>query len=297
MNASIIAALLRKDLVLFFSNRFFALITFLALFAYAIIYYLLPAEINETLELALFAPDLPTSLINELSEEGLVIINMESEQALKDAVLEGRYPVGVVLPSDFVPKLISGQTGQVHLYFSADFDNEFKDMYAIIFTEIAYMISGKPLNIQVTEEILGDDRSGDQIAYRDRLLPLLVVMILTFETMGLASLIASEVSAGTLTALLVTPVRGGGVICCQRNIGCKPGIHPGFLVDGSCWGVEPATINGDCDPPIGLGAGYRPRFPDRQHLQRHDVGNGMGNVGNCGAQFTFILGAASRFSN
>jgi ABC-2 type transport system permease protein len=230
MNASIIAALLRKDLVLFFSNRFFALITFLALFAYAILYYLLPAEIDETLELALFAPDLPTPLINELSEDGLVIINMESEQALKDAVLEGRYPVGVVLPSDFVPKLISGQTGQVHLYFSADFDNEFKDMYAIIFTEIAYMISGKPLNIQVTEEILGDDRSGDQIAYRDRLLPLLVVMILTFETMGLASLIASEVSAGTLTALLVTPVKVEGLFVAKGILGVSLAFIQAFLL-------------------------------------------------------------------
>jgi ABC-2 type transport system permease protein len=230
MNLSIITALLRKDLVLFFSNRFFALITFLALFAYAILYYLMPAEIDETLEMAIFAPGLPTSLLNELTEQGMVLIPMESEQALKDAVLEGSYPVGVILPSDFFPSLVAGQTGQVYLYFSTDFDDEFKDLYAILFTEIAYMIGGKPLNIEVTEEILGEDRSGDQIAYRDRLLPLMVVMILMFETLGLASLIASEVSTGTLTALLVTPVRVEGLFIAKGILGVGLAFFQAFLL-------------------------------------------------------------------
>ncbi|MBE0409973.1 MAG: ABC transporter permease [Anaerolineales bacterium] len=219
MNAAILATLLRKDLILFFSNRFFAFITFLALFAYAAIYYLLPADIDETLEMAVYAPNLPAQFLEELGEEGLIMIPIDSERALQEAVRQGEHAVGVILPADFFSNLAIGMKGEVYLYFSADFSEEFRQMYAILFTEIGYMVSGKPLNIEVTEEILGEDRVGDQIAYRDRLLPLMVVIILTFETMGLASLIASEVTTGTLQALLITPLRVEGLFLAKGTFG------------------------------------------------------------------------------
>lgn len=59
MNGQMIGALLRKDLVLFFSNRFFALVTVLALVFYAVIYYAMPGTVDETLEMAIYAPNLP----------------------------------------------------------------------------------------------------------------------------------------------------------------------------------------------------------------------------------------------
>jgi ABC-2 type transport system permease protein len=244
MDISIIFALLRKDIILFFSNRFFALITFLALFAYAAIYFMMPSEIDETLELAIYTPNFPTSILAELAEQGLVLTNLESEEAIIESVHEGQNQVGAVLSADFFQKLISGQTGQVQLYFSSDFDNEFKEVYALLFTEIAYMISGKPLNIQISEDILGEDRSGDQIAYRDRLLPLLVVMILMFETLGLASLIASEVSAGTITALLVTPVRVEGLFVAKGILGVGLAFIQALLLMAIVGGLnkQPAMI-------------------------------------------------------
>jgi ABC-2 type transport system permease protein len=244
MNINIIFGLLRKDLILFFSNRFFALITFLALFAYAAIYFLMPSEIDETLELVIYAPNFPTSFLDELAKQGLVLNTMESEGTLIDSVREGQNQVGAVLSSDFFQKLISGQKAEVQLYFSSNFDNEFKEVYALLFTEIGYMISGKPLNIQVSEEILGEDRLGDQIAYRDRLLPLLVVMILMFETLGLASLIASEISTGTISALLVTPVRVEGLFIAKGILGVGLAFLQALLLMAIVGGLsnQPAMI-------------------------------------------------------
>lgn len=244
MSASIIATLLHKDLVLFFSNRFFAFITFFALFVYAAIYYLLPADIDETLEMGLYAPNLPASMLDELRDEGLIMIPMDSEQALQAAIREREYDVGVALSEDFVTSLLSGEKGQAHLYFSADFPEEFKDLYAIFFTEIGYMLTGQPLPIEVTEEILGQDRVGDQIAYRDRLLPLFVVIILTFETMGLASLIASEISEGTLQALLVTPLQIEGLFIAKGTFGIALAFSQATLLMAILGGLnhQPAMI-------------------------------------------------------
>lgn len=207
MNGRAILALLRHDLVMFFSNRFIAVITALALVAYAAIYFLMPADLDETFQVALYAPDFPQTIFQELADEGLEIAFLPTEAALQQAILDGDEMVGAALPNNFVPALIRGERPAVTIYFAAGIQPEFRAAYRLFFEEIAFMISGRPLNIEVTEEVLGVDRGGEQIPYRDRLLPLFVVFMLAAEIFGLASLIAAEISTGTLRALLVTPLR------------------------------------------------------------------------------------------
>jgi ABC-2 type transport system permease protein len=219
MNGRMLAALLRKDIVLYFSNRFFALITVLGLVFYALIYFVMPADLDETLEMAIFAPNAPAQLLSELEEAGVVLVEMDSAEALQTAVTSGDYDVGVVLPPDFIMNLALGATETVHIYFTAEFPDEFKELYVTFFREIGFMLSGRPLNIEVTEEILGVDLAGSQIPYRERMLPLFAVFILLMEMMGLASLIANEISSGTLSALLVTPLRVEGLFVAKGTFG------------------------------------------------------------------------------
>lgn len=219
MNGRIILALIQKDIQIFFSNQFFALITVLALVAYAGVYFAMPATVDETVEIAIVGSNLPTQLTDSFAEAGVVLKNMETKASLETAVTDNEYAVGVVLPSDLMQTLGAGETGQIELYFSPEFPEELKEAYIVFFEEIGYNLGGQPLNIVTHQEVLGVDRVGEQIPQRDKMLPLFAVLILAMETLGLASLISSEIEAGTLRALLITPMRMEGLFVAKGAVG------------------------------------------------------------------------------
>ncbi|MDT8304778.1 MAG: ABC transporter permease [Anaerolineae bacterium] len=226
-----IFALLRKDLGLYFSNRFFAFITVLGLVFYAGMYFVMPDELDETVEMAIYADELPPILDTEMEDSGIILREMVSAEALKAAVASGEQEVGVVLPEGFARNVAAGQQETVQIYFSSAFPEEFKELYATFFREIGFMLTGQPLTIDVEEQILGEDRAGEQIPYRDRMLPLFAVLILMMETMGLASLVSSEISGGTIEALLVTPLRVEGLFTAKAVFGVGLAfVQAAFLV-------------------------------------------------------------------
>lgn len=206
MNFRIIKALVAKDTSLFFRNRFFALLTALGIITYIIIYFIMPSSVNEKLEIGLYATVVPP-VLEQVSEEGLEIERVESDEALIEAVTEGEYAAGVVLPADIMEKFTSGQKPRLTLYFPADAPAEVKDAVEVMVRELAYLQTGQPLAIETSAEILGPDMLGEQIPPRDRMRPLFAVLLVMFETMGLASLISEEVERGTVRALLVTPMK------------------------------------------------------------------------------------------
>ena len=104
MNAQVIGTLVAKDLSLFFRNRFFTLISGLGLVFYIAMYFFLPNQVDETLELALYAPDIPIDLLEEMEEDGLEFLDMDSEEALKEVVMTGDYGVGVALPENLIQR-------------------------------------------------------------------------------------------------------------------------------------------------------------------------------------------------
>ena len=211
MNWRIIRTLVVKDVTLYFRNRFFALITILALVAYAGIYFLMPSTVNETIEIGLYAPGMPSAFTTQLQDQGVIIRTAASEEALKEAVGKEEYPVGVVLPAGSLEKLAAGQQDQVRIYFAPSFPDELKEAYVILFQELAFNIVGKTLNINASEQVLGIDTAGAKTPPRDRMLPLFAVFVLLMETLGMASLITSEIEGRTIGALLITPMRVEGL--------------------------------------------------------------------------------------
>jgi ABC-2 type transport system permease protein len=219
MTAAMLGALLRKDVILYAGNRFFALVTVLGLVFYVGIYYVMPQDVDERLVMAVYAPGLPERFLSQLEETGIVLAPLPSPEALRAAVADHDYEVGVIFPETFAQRLAAGQDETIQLLFAADFPQEFRELYATIFRELAFAFSGRPLNVTVQEEILGVDRAGAQVPYRDRMLPLFAVFILMIETFGLASLIANEVTSGTLAALMVTPLRVEGLFVAKATFG------------------------------------------------------------------------------
>lgn len=205
MNLRITGALVAKDLSLFFRNRFFAIITILGLIFYIVIYFVMSPSVNESLEIGLYAPVVPT-MFEQIQEEGLEIKAVESEELLKEGVTEGQYVAGIALPADIMESLMSGQKPKVSVYFASDVPEEIKDAVEVIIRELAYRQTGQPLSVEISEDILGPDMMGMQIPPRDRLRPLLAVALLIFETLGLANLISEEAERRTVQALLVTPM-------------------------------------------------------------------------------------------
>lgn len=204
---SLIGTLVAKDLNLYFKDRFYAFITVLTIIFLIAVYFLLPNTVDETLTFGIYAPVMPPALARTLADEGVVLQDWPSEDALKAAVAAGDVQAGIVLPPDMTQQIMAGAKPQVRLYLAADLPAEFRDMYQLVVRELAFLVGGRPLDIETQEEVLGPDLAGQQIPPRRRMLPLLAVFALLMETLGLASLISSEVESGTLRALLVTPVR------------------------------------------------------------------------------------------
>jgi ABC-2 type transport system permease protein len=201
-----IRSLIVKDFTLFFRNPFFAFITVVGLVAYIVIYFLMPSSVDETLRIGFFAPEMLPPISELLETEGLEIKYVDSEEELKTAVLDAEVTVGYVFPPDLMQSLASGGKPIIQVYFPADLPQEAKDVYTLMLEELAFTLAGKPLNVEFKEEILGEDLVGRQIPIRDRLLPLITVFILMIETLGLASLLSTEIEGRTLQALLVTPL-------------------------------------------------------------------------------------------
>ncbi|MAU09739.1 MAG: ABC transporter [Anaerolineaceae bacterium] len=223
MNAKAILALVQKDLTLYFRNRFFAFVSILGLVAYIAIYLLLPADVEEDLTFAVYAPTIPDVFIEFLTGNDLNVAKLDSQEELRQAVIDQEYPAGLVLTGDTIMAIARGDDTEITLYLASDVPVEYLDaiqtVLRLAFNEMSYTLSGNPLNLQINEEIIGPDMAGQQLAARDRLLPMLAVMILVIEMMGLGSLIAEEVSAGTLPALLITPIGVPGLFISKAVVG------------------------------------------------------------------------------
>lgn len=206
MKGSAIGALVAKDLLLFARNRFFAFITVLGLVFYVLIYFLLPRTVDETIDFAVYADPMPPALEQIFAEGGVDLVVMGSEAALRRAILDGDVAAGMVLPADLLPRLRAGERPVVQVYLAADTPPEVRGVYQILVEGLALALSGNRIQIDAHEEVLGPDMSGEQIAPRDRMLPLLAIFLLLMEMLGLSSLLAEEIQTGTIRALLITPL-------------------------------------------------------------------------------------------
>jgi ABC-2 type transport system permease protein len=242
MNLEVIAALVRKDITLYFRNRFFAFITVLGLAAYIAIFFAMPDRVDESLSMGFSGPSLPQEMLSEMEAGGLIFTTYSDEDSLRAAVAAGDEPVGISLSDDFFLDLARGERTRASVYFQSTLPEEFREAYTLLLSELGFMLAGQPLNIEAEEIILGPDMAGQQVPPRMRMLPMLAVIILMMETFGLASLIASEVETGALRALLATPLTTVGLFLSKGTTG--------VLLAFTQVGVLMAVIGGFQNQPL-----------------------------------------------
>lgn len=244
MSALALRALVVKDLTLFFRNRFYAFITVVGLAAYVGIYFLMPATVDETFEVAFLETTLPTALRQQLEGEGLQVVLAPTPAELRQLVEAGEVQAGIAFEDDLVPKMLRGERPRVELLLRSDLPPELQDVFRVLLQELGHMLAGQPLELEVNEEILGVDRVGAQIPPRQRMVPLVAVFLLMMETLGLATLLASEIDEGTAQALLVTPLRLEGFFFGKAVTGVGMSFVQAGLLMGIIGGLraEPALV-------------------------------------------------------
>ncbi len=229
MRLRAIRALVAKDFTLFFRNRFFALITLLGLVVYVALYFVMPGSVDETLDIGLYAPAWSPA-VDDIQQQGLEIHVAGSEDDLKDGVVAHDYVAGIVLPGDLVEKLASGQKPQIDLYFASDTPEETKEAVASLMRDLIYVQTGQPLAVDFSTQVLpGPDMAGQQVPPRDRLRPLFAVLLIVFETYGLATLLTEEIEHRTIQALLVTPVTVKDLFAAKGTTGITLAFGQGAL--------------------------------------------------------------------
>ena len=227
---AIVWSIIKKDLKEFSKDRLWISLSAIGLIFYVGIFWLLPNTVDESITVGIYQSGLgrllPKPLL-EAEEEGIQIVLFESSERLRAAVAgeiktENEIRIGIDFPDDFLFKTLLRQKTTVRVYVTAGIPAEIKRAMSSMVREIAYMISGDGLPVTEPHEqtvVLGEDRIGNQVPFRDRMRPMLVFFILMVETFALASLIAGEVQAKTVTAVLVTPARCGDVLAAKTILG------------------------------------------------------------------------------
>jgi hypothetical protein len=199
--------LIKKDLKLFTRNQFYFIMTIFGLIMYIIMYFIMPRTMDETLKLGIYAPGMLAIENSLASNEGIEAKSFSTLEELREAVFKNEYPVAIALPEDLLSKLAKGEKPIITVYFSSSAPLEMKGAITALVNQLAYLVTGQASPLEMQTEILGPDLLGAQIPWRDRLIPMMAIMILGTEILSLAALISTEVEQNTVSALLVTPLK------------------------------------------------------------------------------------------
>jgi ABC-2 type transport system permease protein len=208
---AIVGAIVAKDLREFSRDRFWMVLTPIALVAYIGLFWLLPATAEEKIPVGVYQRGLDAVIAGLAADEqsGLEIVEFESPAALEEAVATGdRVVIGIAFPADLLAAVAAGRQTTVTLFVDTAVPNELRTAIRALVREIAFEVAGVGLPVtQPSEElvVLGEDRIGRQVSPQEEMRPLLVFFVLLVESLALAGLVAVEVQARTARAITVTP--------------------------------------------------------------------------------------------
>jgi ABC-2 type transport system permease protein len=220
-----IRALVQKDILLFFRNKFFALLTVLGVAAYVIVYLVMPSTADDQLGLALYVENASSSPLASNLADNLQAKLIDTQDALVEDVKNGTYVAGVALSADNLAAVQRGDSVSIPVYYAPSITQEMSaavtDILTVAFNNMSLSSGAENIHINEQVDVLGADLSGivKPLPLRDRMLPTFLLLIMTIETMGLATLIVEEVENHTAEALLVTPLTTGRFFLSKATMG------------------------------------------------------------------------------
>ena len=202
--SAIVRSIMARDFKEWTRDRFIVLVSVLGIVFYAVLWWFLPSEVDETIQLGIVGGGGidATELIGSSEDiPGIEVVQFESINALITAVEEGdEVFVGLALPT-------SALNPTIHLYVGAGAPESITGAIEGIAGEIAFALLGIPPPADIRTEILGVDRAGDQVSLQTKFRPLLAYLVLMIESLALASLVAAEIQHKTVKAITVSPAK------------------------------------------------------------------------------------------
>ncbi|MCX8094790.1 MAG: ABC transporter permease [Caldisericia bacterium] len=223
MNLKNIITLTKKDLTLFFKNRFFSLITILGLVAYLIIYFALPKTQEDKIKIGIYSEVPLTRVYYFLEKQKVMILQAKSVNDLQKLIERGEISFGLYFPENIERSKL------IKIFINSNTEEEMKEAYEYIAKELYHTEFGYFLNIESENEIIGVDMAGKQIPTSKRLIPVFAFFLIVTETLGLANLISEELENKTIFALLSTPVTIGEIFFSKSIIGLITTLIPSIL--------------------------------------------------------------------
>ncbi len=170
-----------------------------------------------------------------LTDAGEIVLrDVEAGDPKPDDTSRVDVDIGIAFPQDFIASVAGGREGvTVTVYSDAAVPAEIENAMKSFVREAAFQLAGQDLPVTMPDEdtiVLGTDRVGDQVSYRDKLVPMLAFMILLMETFSLASLISVEVLQRTVAAVLVTPARIADILAAKSIFGTGMALVQGLIV-------------------------------------------------------------------
>lgn len=237
-----IAAIVRKDLAQMLRNRFVAVISVLFIVVYALMYYLLPSDVEEVFKMG-FHLEVSEEAAAGLgleggrdeiaarlggaggkeAEQGLELVWADSAQDLESLVEGGKVSAGLSL-------VVAGREPELVLYVSSETPEEVTEAGEALAAEIGYALIGYELPADFRATVIGPDMAGRQIPMKDRLRVILISFVLLLELFGLGNLLMEEVQKKTALALLVTPVTLRDFFAAKAATGILNTFFFGFLL-------------------------------------------------------------------
>lgn len=240
--AWIISAIVAKDLREFSRDRLWMILAPISIAFVIAIFWILPPTVDETITVGLYPPELLLALESlgeqEKDEPQVVKIVTFTDKDSLIAAVSGKnendetpnVAVGIAFPKDFVSDARTGKKTTVSIYMDAALPDRVGRAMTGSIREIAYALqaaaAGKDpemaLPVALPDHqtiILGEDRAGVQVPWREKLRPLMAIIILMIEALVLAGLVAVEIQQRTITAILVTPARTSDVLAAKSITG------------------------------------------------------------------------------
>ena len=264
--SAIIRAIVIKDLREFSRDRLWMILTPLTIAFAILIFWLLPDKVNEKIKVGIY----PTAFLEMLmamedadnpEENGMDLVPFKSKEILISAVSgelvdkDKDVSIGIAFPEDFATGVLNNQKSNVTIYTGASVPSEISQALSSAVREIAYGLQAlaagedpeKALPVISPDKktvILGEDRAGVQVPIREKLRPMLIIVILMIESLALSGLVAIEIEEKTVTALLVTPVRTSDLLAAKSITGAFLALLQGllFVVATQSFGQFPLLV-------------------------------------------------------
>ena len=183
-----------------------------------------------------------TPLAREL--DSVIVKEYPSLRQLKAAVRAGGVDMGLLLPQGFDALVSQGQPTQVTLYIWGESLAKNRLILEATVANLLTDLAGQQMPLQIVTTTLGDP---EEIAFSDRLLPLIVIMAIVFGgSMIPASSLVDEKQNRTLTALTITPTTLAEVLFSKGLLGVVVSFCTATLILtlNQAFGGRPALLLG-----------------------------------------------------